>query len=101
MIDNRGTATKPQAAESEAGENIARNETLLFLNRRDCEQVGLSIFRNDFALLIDKNLRIVNQRAVPFRHAADDRNRKLSGDLLKSRNESATPRSGVRLDRRR
>src|SRR5439155_3233784 len=89
--------TKTQTGKSKACERITRREAFMFFNRRDCKQVGLSIFGNDVSLLIDKNLRIVNRCAIPLRQAADDGNRKFSRDLLKFGYESISPRSGVGL----
>jgi hypothetical protein len=55
---------KAETSKSKARECIARSKPLLFFNRRDCIQVSLAIFRENVALLIDKNLGIVNAGAI-------------------------------------
>src|SRR5581483_12128090 len=92
------TEAKAQAAQSKTPKRIARNKTPLFVNGRDCIQMGFSIFRSNFSPPIDKDQGIVNSRAVLLRYAAHDGNGKFRGDFLKSGNETAGPRIGVSLD---
>src|SRR5206468_181840 len=77
------TETKAQLAQGEGLERIARSETLLFFNRRDCVQVGLAIFRTDFSLTINKDQRIVDRSAILLGYAAYNGYGKLRRDFLK------------------
>src|SRR5581483_8348962 len=53
------TEAKAQAAQSKTPKRIARNKTPLFVNGRDCIQMGFSIFRSNFSPPIDKDQGIV------------------------------------------
>src|SRR5207247_8866653 len=90
--------TEVQIAAREAHERIARSKTGLFFDWCNGVQISLAIFRRDIAIRINKNLGIVNCWTNALRNPADDRNRQLPGDFLKSGNESASPGSGVSLN---
>ena len=72
----------------------------MLFNRRCREEMSLAVLANNFPAFIDENLRIVNRRALPFRNATDDRDREISGNLLKFGHSSARPGSCMSLNNR-
>ena len=94
------TEAEMNTAELKVREAITRSKARLFFDRGNRIQMGLPIFRSDVAMRIDKNLGIVNCGAIPFRNAADDRNRKLPGDFFECGNEPTVPMIGARPDHR-
>jgi hypothetical protein len=72
----------------------------MLLNRRCREEMSLAVLANNFPAYVDENLRIVNRRALPFRNAADDRDREISGHLPKFGHSSARPGGCMSLNNR-
>src|SRR5260370_3379522 len=79
---------------------IAGGEASALVERNSRNQVGLAIFGNDFAIRIDKNLRVVDAPSIAVRDAADDRDRKGPCYLLQFRDSSFFPRRRVFLNGR-